>query len=235
MSTTYRFARIFSQTYSDLFGTKTIEGRPVNVEALIARHDAPRRATRSTSSSRPATSCRPASPRKEARYDFLDGALTVSDPDGNQRDRRGDSPGHARRVLQPPDAEAWRVASGRPIPADVQTPGLEGTGPSIDLGMAMGALNSGASSWMWDWEDAGGDYRDQLYQAWRNLKQILAHEWVGRPFVHPRKDAQIAQLHDQRAARQVADDLSPRAGPAPPEPADDGRRRGGAGRSSRRS
>ena len=79
------------------------------------------------------------------------------------------------------------MAPSQPIPHDVTVPGLEGTGPAIDLGMAMGALNSGASQWMWDWEDAGGDYRDQLYQAWRNLKQILAHEWDGRAYLHPVK------------------------------------------------
>ena len=67
------------------------------------------------------------------------------------------------------------------------TPGLEGTGPAIDLGMVMGALNSGASQWMWDWEDAGGDYKDQLYRAWQNLADILAHKWDGKPFVHPTK------------------------------------------------
>jgi malate synthase len=66
-------------------------------------------------------------------------------------------------------------------------PGLEGTGPAIDLGMAMNALNSGASQWMWDWEDAGGDYKDQHYRAWQNLADILAHKWDGKPFVHPTK------------------------------------------------
>ena len=66
-------------------------------------------------------------------------------------------------------------------------PGLEGTGPAIDLGMAMSALNTGAASWMWDWEDAGGDYKDQLYRAWQNLADILAHKWDGTPFVHPTK------------------------------------------------
>src|ERR1043165_515039 len=59
--------------------------------------------------------------------------------------------------------------------------------------MAMGALNSGAASWMFDWEDAGGDFRDQLYQAWRNLKQILAHEWDNKPFVHATKTAKDAK------------------------------------------
>jgi malate synthase len=55
------------------------------------------------------------------------------------------------------------------------------------MGMAMGALNSGASQWMWDWEDAGGDYKDQLYRGWVNLIDILAHRWDGKPYVHPTK------------------------------------------------
>jgi malate synthase len=40
---------------------------------------------------------------------------------------------------------------------------------------------------MWDWEDAGGDYKDQLYRAWVNLADILAHKWDGKPYVHPTK------------------------------------------------
>ena len=66
-------------------------------------------------------------------------------------------------------------------------PGLEGTGPAIDLGMAMSALNTGAASWMWDWEDAGGDFNDQLYRGWQNLADLLAHKWDGTPYVHPTK------------------------------------------------
>ena len=75
-------------------------------------------------------------------------------------------------------------------------PGLEGTGPAIDLGMAMGALNTGAASWMWDWEDAGGDYKDQLYQAWENLRDLLAHQ-VGRQAVR-------ASLEESRAASRAS-------------------------------
>ena len=85
-------------------------------------------------------------------------------------------------------------------------PGLEGTGPAIDLGMAMGALNTGAASWMWDWEDAGGDYKDQLYQAWENLRDLLAHKWVGQPFVHPTKK-------QGGKARQYTIDLPPEQWP----------------------
>ena len=71
-------------------------------------------------------------------------------------------------------------------------PGLDGTGPAIDLGMAMSALNTGAASWMWDWEDAGGDYKDQLYRAWQNLSDLLAHKWDGKPFVHPARNRTYA-------------------------------------------
>ena len=174
------------QAYPDIFGTKTIEGRPVNVEALIARLTLDTRdAFRDLLQARHAFQARVA--RKEARYDFLDGGERIGDPDGHDATvsdiRQGMLDGFFGRAT----AIAWKLDPSAPIPADVTAPGLEGTGPSIDLGMAMGALNSGASSWMWDWEDAGGDYRDQLYQAWRNLKQILAHEWDGRPFTHPTK------------------------------------------------
>ena len=96
-------------------------------------------------------------------------------------------------------------ASKVPIPKDTTKPGLEGTGPSIDLGMAFGALNSGASQWMWDWEDAGGDYKAQLYQGWTHLKQILAREWE---IVETARDGigQHAPLGSGRDSSDLAED-----------------------------
>ena len=174
------------QTYPELFGTKTIDGRSVNVEEVIARLTRETRADFATlMQARHKLHDRVA--HAQAQYDFLAPDVAVTDPDGNRADvadiRRGMLDGFFGRKTP----QAWRVAPSQPIPADVTRPGLEGTGPSIDLGMAMGALNSGASQWMWDWEDAGGDYKDQLYQAWRNLKQILAHEWDTKTFHHPAK------------------------------------------------
>jgi len=70
-------------------------------------------------------------------------------------------------------------------------PGLQGTGPFDDLGMAMGAVNTGATgatSWMADWEDAGNDKADKLYRAWRNLKELLAGTWDARVYHHPDKN-----------------------------------------------
>ena len=174
------------QKYSDLFGTKTVNGRQVNVEELIARLT---RSTRgefaSLMQARHQLHNRVA--HRQGQYDFLDAATAVSDPDGNRATvgdiRQGMLDGFFGRSTP----KAWRVAATVPIPSDVTRPGLEGTGPSIDLGMAFGALNSGASQWMWDWEDAGGDYRAQLYEAWTNLKRILAHEWDDKPYEHPTK------------------------------------------------
>ncbi|MGH9257402.1 MAG: hypothetical protein ACRD3C_22810 [Vicinamibacterales bacterium] len=125
--------------------------------------------------------------RKAARYGFLPATEEVSDADGNRTTvaaiRRGMLDGFYGRQT----ADAWRLNPTVPIPADTMRPGLEGTGPAIDMGMAMGALNSGASQWMWDWEDAGGDYKDQLYRGWVNLADILARKWDGKPYVHPTK------------------------------------------------
>jgi malate synthase len=174
------------QKYSDLFGTKTVNGRQVNVEELIARLT---RSTRgefaSLMQARHQLHNRVA--HRQGQYDFLDAATQVSDPDGHRATvgdiRQGMLDGFFGRSTP----KAWRVAATVPIPSDVTRPGLEGTGPSIDLGMAFGALNSGASQWMWDWEDAGGDYKAQLYEAWTNLKAILAHEWDGKPYEHPTK------------------------------------------------
>jgi len=148
------------QNYSELFGTRTIDGRKVNVEELVAQ------LTRDTREefaelmkARHERHGRVAS--KQLQYDFLDLHVTVTDPDGNRATVADIRQGMPDAFFERKTRKAWRVAQGRPIPKDVTTAGLEGTGPSIDLGMAMGALNSGASSWMWDWEDAGGDYKDQ--------------------------------------------------------------------------
>jgi malate synthase len=174
------------EQYASLFGTKTVNGRTVDVEKLIAGLSGSIRDELQTLlAERHAYQQRVGS--KTARYTFLPANDAVSDADGNTttvgRIRQGMLDGFFGRKT----ADAWRLNPTVPIPADTMRPGLEGTGPAIDLGMAFGALNSGASQWMWDWEDAGGDYKDQLYRAWVNLADILAHKWDGKPFVHPTK------------------------------------------------
>ncbi len=172
--------------HASLFGAKTVNGRTLVVEDLIAEMTAAIRAELpQLLAARHLFQKKVA--RGDARYDFLPGTDEITDADGHRATaaaiRRGLLDGFFGRET----ADAWRLNPTMPIPADTMTPGLEGTGPAIDLGMAMGALNSGASQWMWDWEDAGGDYKDQLYRGWQNLADILAHKWDGKPFVHPTK------------------------------------------------
>jgi malate synthase len=174
------------QNYSELFGTKTIDGRAVNLEELIAQLTRDTRDEFATLM-KARHELHASVARHQVQYDFLAPSATVTDPDGNRATVADIRQGMLDDFFGRKTPKAWHNAPSQPIPKDVTTPGLEGTGPSIDLGMAMGALNSGASQWMWDWEDAGGDYKDQLYQAWRHLKQILAHEWDGKPYAHPTK------------------------------------------------
>ena len=175
------------EKHRSLFGDKTVNGRRVNVEELIAQ------LTRDTKSEfRTLLSARHALQdqvgRRERSYTF-----PAARHEGQRRRRQYDDrarhpPGHARRILRPQDAA--RVAAEPDACRFRRTRcgrASKAPGPAIDLGMAMGALNTGAASWMWDWEDAGGDYKDQLYQAWENLRDLLAHQWVGKPFVHPTK------------------------------------------------
>jgi malate synthase len=174
------------QNYASLFGQKSVNGRTLVVEELIERlAGAIGPELQELLAARYAVQEQVA--RSLARYDFLPPNEKVSDADGRtatvEAIRRGMLDGFFGRAT--PDA--WRLNPTVPIPQDTMRPGLEGTGPAIDLGMAMSALNTGAASWMWDWEDAGGDYKDQLYRAWQNLADILARKWDGRPYEPPGK------------------------------------------------
>jgi len=174
------------QKHGSLFGDKSVNGRKVNVEELITK------LTRETRDEfRTLLSARHAFQeqvgRRERSYGFLQPDTKISDADGHTTTVREIRQGMLDGFFGRKTPAAWRLNATVPIPPDTMRPGLEGTGPAIDLGMAMGALNTGAASWMWDWEDAGGDYKDQLYQAWENLRDLLAHKWVGKPFVHPTK------------------------------------------------
>jgi len=174
------------EKYHSLFGTKVVNGHAVSVEALIARLTLEMRdefrellIARHTFQGMVG--------RREQRYGFLPGPLRVSDADGHSATVGEIRQGMLDHFFNRRTSIAWRLNPTVPIPPETTTPGLEGTGPAIDLGMAMGALNSGAASWMWDWEDAAGDFRQQLYQGWQNLADILAHKWDNRPFLHPTK------------------------------------------------
>ena len=174
------------EKHKSLFGEKTVNGRRINVDDLIAQlaRDT-KNEFRSLLSARHALQDQVG--RRERTYTVLAPETKVSDADGNTATVRDIRQGMLDGFFGRKTPAAWRLNASVPIPKDTMKPGLEGTGPAIDLGMAMGALNTGAASWMWDWEDAGADYKDQLYQAWENLRDLLAHKWNGKPFEHPTK------------------------------------------------
>ena len=193
------------EKHKSLFGEHTVNGRTVNVEELIAKLTRETRSEfRSLLGARHVLQDQVG--RRERSYTFLAPETKISDADGNTATVRDIRQGMFDAFFGRKTPQAWQLNPSVPIPKDTMRPGLEGTGPAIDLGMAMGALNTGAASWMWDWEDAGGDYKDQLYQAWENLRDLLAHKWVGKPFVHPTKK-------QDGKARQYTIDLAPEKWP----------------------
>ena len=174
------------QQYASIFGAKSVNGRTLIVEDVIAHlaetisaELSELLATRHTFQEQVAAA--------GARYDFLSAGEQISDADGRKATVASIRGGMVDGFFGRPTQDAWRLNPTVPIPADTMRPGLEGTGPAIDLGMAMSALNTGAASWMWDWEDAGGDYKDQLYRAWQNLAEILAGRWNSHAYQHPTK------------------------------------------------
>jgi malate synthase len=183
-----------AREYADLFGTRSVNGRTVDIEALIA-----------TLAERfEADFARILSARRAfladvtegcARYAFADPALVVEDADGLRKTAAEVRQGMLDNFFGRETPHAWRLNARTPAPAEVLRSGLQGTGPCDDLGMAMSAINTGrygGASWMWDWEDAGNDYGDKLYRAWRHLRELLAGEWDGRTYRHPEKGKDYA-------------------------------------------
>jgi malate synthase len=183
-----------AEGFPDLFGRKAANGRTVDVADLIA----------SLTRALEPEFRRVLSARREflseveagkARYGFADPGAMIEDADGNRMSVAMIRRGMVDNLISVKSPSRWRLNALSPVPPEVLKPGLQGTGPCDDLGMAMSAINagrSGAVSWMWDWEDAGNDYRDKFYRAWRNLKDLLAGAWDARPYLHPEKRKEYA-------------------------------------------
>ncbi len=187
--------RDIAEAYHDLLGDQTVNGRWVNVADLIVsltREFGPAFAgvlgARREFLHRVGTG--------KALHRFAVSDEVVEDVDGNTWTVAEIRQGMIDRLSNKNTPWRWSLNEAIPVPSEVKKPGLQGTGPFDDLGMAMGALNAGgygATSWMADWEDAGNDKADKLYLAWRNLKELLGGKWDGKIYHHPgkNKDYQI--------------------------------------------
>ena len=180
------------RNYAELFGDKSVNGRTVNVEELIENL-----VRQFSADFREVLDQRHQFLRQQGdaqeRYAFLPEDQQVTDGDGSKLTVAEIRQGMLDNFFGNVSSHSWKLNAGVPIPEEVMRPGLQGTGPFDDLGMAMSALNARTASWMPDWEDAGNDYGDRLYSAWKNLKELLAGEWGDKIFHHPvkNKDYQI--------------------------------------------
>jgi malate synthase len=185
-----------AQKHAGLFGAKSVNGRTLRVEELIAgltrrfRDD-----FRCVLTARREFAQQVAT--GSARYGFLPASQTIEDADGQTRTAGEIRQGMLDNLRGVDSPLRWRLNEEVPIPDEVMRPGLQGTGPWDDLGMAMSAIDAHTASWMPDWEDAGNDYADKHYQAWQNITDLLHGRWEGKPFWHEAKQKEYKLDYDR--------------------------------------
>jgi len=183
------------KAFPELFGTKQVNGRALDVEQTIAtltRELDPEIA--GVLAARRALLQSPAPVR--SKYAWLGWDEKVEDPLGGE-------PWTFRQIVQGlvdnflgrETPLRWRLNDTVPIPAHVhpsRNPGLELTGPWDPLDMAFNALNSPAPMNMPDFEDASpphfrpdGAPANQpvaIFSALKNAKEIFEGRWTGKPY-----------------------------------------------------
>ncbi|MBI2119687.1 MAG: hypothetical protein HYT97_08685 [Elusimicrobia bacterium] len=176
--------------YPEIFGNRIVNGRPVGVEDLIRKF---------TLQFGPEFSDRLKDRRDflkavangTAKYGFQPLDEVFEDPDGEELTVEEIRERLKNNFYGAEGKEGWRLNDKTPVPQEVLRPGLQGTGPAHALRMMMSAINAKTSSWMFDWEDAGDDYDDKLYRAWKNLKEVLAGKWENREYTEGGKTSSI--------------------------------------------
>jgi malate synthase len=183
------------QKFPELFGTKTINGRNINIETTItelARDLDPEIAAALT-----ARRNLLASPEGVGqKYAWPKWDESFEDPvTGKKRTFREIVQGLIDNFLSQDTEIRWRLNEEVPIPADAhptENPGLELTGPWHPLDMAFNALNSQAPQNMPDFEDASpahfqpdGTPKSEpigIFAALKNAKDIFEGRWTNRPY-----------------------------------------------------
>ena len=184
-----------AQTFPELFGTKKVNGREVDVEQLIValtRELAPEIAKALTARRELLASSAPV----REKYAWPKWDDTFDDPvTGKLWTFHQIVQGMIDNFLGQDSQWRWRLNDEVPIPKDAHpltNPGLELTGPWHPLDMAFNALNSAAPINMPDFEDASpphfqpdGAPKNQpigVFAAMQNAKDILEGHWADRPY-----------------------------------------------------
>ncbi|HZZ85503.1 MAG TPA: malate synthase [Anaeromyxobacteraceae bacterium] len=183
------------QKFPELFGTKRVNGREVNVEETIAtltRELRPEIAAALTARRELLASKEPVA----KKYAWAGWDETFEDPISGK-------PWTFRQIVQGLLDNAagrespwrWRLNDEAPIPAHVhpsRNPGLELTGPWYPLDMAFNALNSPAPMNMPDFEDASPAHFQPdgtptnepvgVFAALKNAKDVFEGRWNDRDY-----------------------------------------------------
>ncbi|HYL12508.1 MAG TPA: malate synthase [Terriglobales bacterium] len=181
--------------FPDLFGTKKVNGREVNVEEAISsltRELRPEIAAALTARRTLLESSAPV----QKKCAWPNWKEKFEDPvSGDYRTFGQIVEGMIDNFLGRDSQWRWRLNDEVPIPKDAHpltNPGLELTGPWHPLDMAFNALNSPAPMNMPDFEDASpphfrpdGTPPNQpvgIFAAMQNAKEILEGRWTDRPY-----------------------------------------------------
>jgi malate synthase len=202
------------QKFPDLFGTKQVNGREVNVELTIealTRELRPYIAAALTARRLLLQSAAPVT----KKYAWPNWDETFADPvTGQSWTFRQIVQGLSDNFLGRDSQWRWRLNDDVPIPKDAHpltNPGLELTGPWYPLDMAFNALNSPAPMNMPDFEDASpphfqpdGTPTNQpvgIFAALQNAKEIFEGRWADRPYEVAKKGGKRAYKIDRPPAQ----------------------------------
>jgi len=191
--------------FPELFGTKKVNGRDVNVEETIATLTRELRPAIAEALSARHALLETAQPVRR-KYAWPKWEETFEDPvAGRSWTFRQIVQGMIDNFLDRESPWRWRLNGEVDVPADVhplKNPGLELTGPWHPLDMAFNALNSAAPMNMPDFEDASpshfqpqGTPNDEpvgTFAAVQNAKDIFQGRWTGKPYEVVKKDKKRA-------------------------------------------
>ena len=183
------------QQFPELFGTKKVNGREVNVEETITTLTRELRPTFADVLNARRALLESSEPVRR-KYAWPQWAESFEDPVGGRSwTFRNIVQGMIDNFLDRESQWSWRLNDEVPIPADVhplQNPGLELTGPWHPLDMAFNALNSAAPMNMPDFEDASpshfqplgtaGSQPVAIFAALQNAKEILEGRWDSKSY-----------------------------------------------------
>jgi malate synthase len=183
------------QKFPDLFGTKNVNGREVNIEGTIATLTQELRPEIAAALTARRMLLQSPAPVRE-KYAWPKWDDKFEDPvTGQFWTFRQIVQGLSDNVLGWDSKWRWRLNDEVPIPKDAHpltNPGLELTGPWHPLDMAFNALNSPAPMNMPDFEDASPPHFQPdgtpttqpvgIFAALQNAKEILEGRWANRPY-----------------------------------------------------